>query len=128
MVEQSLDPRALGNRSLLADPRGGEIKDRVNDIKKRQKFRPFAPAILEEHVHEYFTMPGGITESYMQAVAICRKPQEFPAIIHADGTSRVQTVTQKEAPGFYNLIKKFYDETGCPNVIKYKFKHLQGES
>jgi carbamoyltransferase len=120
-------PRALGNRSLLADPRGGEIKDRVNDIKKRQKFRPFAPAILEEHVHEYFTMPGGITESpYMQAVAICRKPQEFPAIIHADGTSRVQTVTQKEAPGFYNLIKKFYDQTGCPMLLNTSL-NIKGE-
>ena len=120
-------PRALGNRSLLADPRGGEIKDRVNDIKKRQKFRPFAPAILEEHVHEYFTMPGGITDSpYMQAVAICRKPQEFPAIIHADGTSRVQTVTQKEAPGFYNLIKKFYDQTGCPMLLNTSL-NIKGE-
>ena len=120
-------PRALGNRSLLADPRGGAIKDRVNDIKKRQKFRPFAPAILEEHVHDYFTMPGGVTSSpYMQAVAICRKPQEFPAIIHADGTSRVQTVTQKEAPGFYNLIKKFYDETGCPMLLNTSL-NIKGE-
>ena len=62
----------------------------------------------------------------MQAVAICRKPQEFPAIIHADGTSRVQTVTQKEAPGFYNLIKKFYDETGCPMLLNTSL-NIKGE-
>ena len=120
-------PRALGNRSLLADPRGIKIKDRVNEIKKRQKFRPFAPAILEEYVHDYFVMPGGITSSpYMQAVAICRKPQEFPAIIHADGTSRVQTVTQKEAPGFYKLIKQFYDQTGCPMLLNTSL-NIKGE-
>ena len=66
--------------------------------KNDKSLDPCCPAILEEHVHEYFTMPGGITASpYMQAVAICRKPQEFP-IIHADGTPCVQTVTQKEAP------------------------------
>ena len=63
-------PRALGNRSLLADPRGPEIKDQVNEIKRRQKFRPFAPVILEEHVHDYFDMPRGWTDSrYMQVVA-----------------------------------------------------------
>lgn len=109
-------PRALGNRSLLADPRGTEIKDRVNKYKKRQEFRPFAPAILEEHVNEYFDMPYP-TSSYMQFIAKCKKPDEFPAIIHADGTSRVQTVNEKEYPDFYKLIKSFYDKTGCPIVL-----------
>ena len=109
-------PRALGNRSLLADPRGSEIKDRVNKYKKRQKFRPFAPAILEEHVNEYFDMPYP-TSSYMQFVAKCKKPEEFPAIIHADGTSRVQTVNEKEYPDFYKLIQSFYIKTGCPIVL-----------
>ena len=86
-------PRALGNRSLLADPRGAEIKGKVNDIKRRQQFRPFAPVILEEHVHSYFVLPSGWDNSrYMQIVSTCRYPDLFPAIVHVDGTSRVQTV------------------------------------
>ena len=76
-------PRALGNRSLLADPRGPDIKERVNDIKRRQQFRPFAPVILEEHVDMYFDMPRGFDHSrYMQVIARCRHPHIFPAIIH----------------------------------------------
>lgn len=111
-------PRALGHRSLLADPRGPEIKDTVNEIKRRQKFRPFAPAILEEHVHDYFDMPAGITASpYMQFVAKCTRPDEFPAIIHADGTSRVQTVSKTDSPGFRRLLEEWYKETGCPMLV-----------
>lgn len=111
-------PRALGNRSLLADPRGGDIKDRMNAIKKRQKFRPFAPVILKEHCDEYFEMPlKGLQSPYMQFVAKCKKPEEFPAIIHADGTSRVQTVTQEQHPGLYELLSKFYKKTGCPMLV-----------
>ena len=103
-------PRALGNRSLLADPRGDEIKDKVNAIKRRQEFRPFAPAILEEDVHEYFTMP--VRRSpYMQFIAVCKYPDEFPAIVHKDGTSRVQTVNEKDNPGFYNLLKSWKEKT-----------------
>jgi carbamoyltransferase len=111
-------PRALGHRSLLADPRGSEIKDTVNAIKRRQKFRPFAPAILEEHVHEYFDMPEGIDSSpFMQFVAECKRPEEFPAIIHADGTSRVQTVGVNDSPGFRKLLENWYQETGCPMLL-----------
>ena len=111
-------PRALGHRSLLADPRGPEIKDQVNEIKRRQKFRPFAPAILEEHVHDYFDMPAGITASpYMQFVARCKKPEEFPAIIHHDGTSRVQTVSKDDSRGFRKLLEDWYSLTGCPMLL-----------
>lgn len=111
-------PRALGNRSLLADPRGGDIKDRMNAIKKRQKFRPFAPVILAEHCDEYFEMPQkGLQSPYMQFVARCKKPDEFPAIIHADGTSRVQTVTKEQHPGLHELLTKFYKKTGCPMLV-----------
>jgi carbamoyltransferase len=111
-------PRALGNRSLLADPRGGDIKDRMNAIKKRQKFRPFAPVILEEHVHNYFDMPTPDSSSpYMQFVARCRHPDLFPAIIHADGTSRVQTVNKTQHPGLYELLSEFYAKTGCPMLV-----------
>jgi carbamoyltransferase len=111
-------PRALGHRSLLADPRGSEIKDKVNEIKRRQKFRPFAPAILEEYVHDYFDMPQGITASpYMQFVAKCKQPDLFPAIIHADGTSRVQTVSKDDSPGFRRLLEEWHRETGCPMLV-----------
>jgi carbamoyltransferase len=109
-------PRALGHRSLLADPRGNDIKNKVNAIKKRQKFRPFAPAILAEYAHEYFHMP--TTESpYMQYTALCKRPLEFPAIIHADGTSRVQTVSKTDSPYFYEFLQEWYSETGCPMIL-----------
>jgi carbamoyltransferase len=111
-------PRALGNRSLCADPRGGEIKDRMNEIKKRQKFRPFAPMILQEYVHEYFEMPGNISYApYMQFVARCKKPEEFPAIIHADGTSRVQTVNATDHPDLYKLLTEWHKISGCPMLV-----------
>jgi carbamoyltransferase len=110
-------PRALGNRSLLADPRGEDIKDRVNAIKQRQEFRPFAPAILEELTDMYFAMPRGWTNSrYMQVVARCRHPQLYPAIIHRDGTSRVQTVPADGSP-FRQLLELWYDRTGCPMLL-----------
>ena len=110
-------PRALGNRSLLADPRGNDIKDQVNAIKQRQEFRPFGPAILEEHVDMYFDMPPGWSNSrYMQVVARCRHPSHYPAIIHRDGTSRIQTVPKDESP-FRKLLELWYAETGCPMLL-----------
>ena len=109
-------PRALGHRSLLADPRGDDIKDKVNIIKKRQKFRPFAPAILAEHAHEYFHMPTTETP-YMQYTSHCKHPLAFPAIVHADGTSRVQTVTKTDSPRFHKFLEEWYHETGCPMVL-----------
>jgi len=109
-------PRALGNRSLIADPRGDDIKDRVNVIKKRQKFRPFAPSVLEEHAHDIFDLPVN-RASYMQFTAKCKYPKKYPAICHVDGTSRVQTINRKENRGYYDLIKRFYKETGCPMVL-----------
>ena len=111
-------PRALGNRSLLADPRGNEIKDRVNEIKRRQKFRPFAPVILAEHVHEYFDVPSGWSDtSYMQVVAHCRRPDLFPAIVHVDGTSRIQTVARNSTSGIRELLEKWYVMTDCPMLL-----------
>ena len=109
-------PRALGNRSLLADPRGETIKDEVNKIKHRQEFRPFAPAVLEEHAHLLFDMPVRKSQ-YMQFVAKCKYPKRYPAICHVDGTSRVQTVSKDDNPDFYKLIKSFYNKTGCPMVL-----------
>jgi carbamoyltransferase len=119
-------PRALGNRSLLADPRGTEIKDKVNEIKRRQKFRPFAPIILEEHVDNYFDMPNGFDNSrYMQTIARCRHPDLFPAIVHADGTSRVQTVS-KDGSGIRELLEKWYILTGCPMLLNTSL-NVRGE-
>jgi carbamoyltransferase len=110
-------PRALGNRSLLADPRGNDIKDQVNAIKQRQQFRPFAPAILEELCDMYFDMPAGWSNSrYMQVVARCRVPELFPAIVHADRTSRVQTVP-KDGSKFRELLELWYARTGCPMLL-----------
>ena len=119
-------PRALGNRSLLADPRGPEIKDKVNEIKRRQKFRPFAPIILEEHVHEYFNMPRGWNDSrYMQVIATCRHPDLYPAIVHHDGTSRVQTVP-KDGSGIRQLLEAWYEKTGCPMLLNTSL-NIRGE-
>jgi carbamoyltransferase len=119
-------PRALGNRSLLADPRNAEIKSRVNAIKHRQQFRPFAPAILEEHVADYFVMPRAWTQSaYMQTVAHCRQPRQYPAIVHVDGTSRVQTVPN-DGSGFRRLLETWHQATGCPMLLNTSL-NIRGE-
>ena len=119
-------PRALGNRSLLADPRGRDIKDRVNAIKRRQQFRPFAPAILEEHVDDYFDMPSGfVTSRYMQVVGRCRHPDVYPAIVHRDGTSRIQTVAA-DGSGFRRLLEAWYARTGCPMLLNTSL-NIRGE-
>lgn len=119
-------PRALGNRSLLADPRGHDIKDRVNEIKQRQRFRPFAPVILEELAPDYFDMPRGFELCrYMQAVARCREPELFPAICHVDGTSRVQTVPA-DGSGIRQLLEQWYLLTGCPMLLNTSL-NIRGE-
>lgn len=119
-------PRALGNRSLLADPRGPDIKDQVNAIKRRQKFRPFAPVILEELADRYFAMPRGWHHNrYMQSTADCRDPDLFPAVIHVDGSSRVQTVPQ-DGSGIRKLLEAWYDCTGCPMLLNTSL-NIRGE-
>lgn len=117
-------PRALGNRSLLADPRGPDIKDKVNNIKQREQFRPFAPVILEELANDYFEMP--ISQSrYMQFVANCKYPEKFPAIVHYDDTSRVQTVP-KNGSGIRELLEKWFVITGCPMLLNTSL-NIKGE-
>jgi carbamoyltransferase len=119
-------PRALGNRSLLADPRGPEIKDQVNEIKRRQKFRPFAPVILEEHAQDIFAMPRGFESSpYMQCVAVCNEPDRYPAIVHADLTSRVQTVP-RDGSGIRRLLEEWFVLTGCPMLLNTSL-NIRGE-
>ena len=119
-------PRALGNRSLLADPRGAKIKNQVNAIKRRQKFRPFAPVILAELADDYFDIePGWHSHDYMQSVAHCRQPDVYPAICHVDGTSRVQTV-EKDGSGIRQLLEAWYKQTGCPMLLNTSL-NIRGE-
>jgi carbamoyltransferase len=119
-------PRALGNRSLLADPRGREIKDQVNEIKRRQKFRPFAPVILEEHAQDIFDMPRGFESNpYMQCTAVCNEPDRYPAIVHRDQTSRVQTVP-RDGSGIRRLLEEWFVLTGCPMLLNTSL-NIRGE-
>jgi len=118
-------PRALGTRSLLADPRGTDIKDRVNEIKRRQKFRPFAPMVLEEHADRIFHMHGDVNP-YMQGTYSCKEPDLYPAIVHADGTSRVQTVGRNDHPGVRQLLEKWYVLTDCPMLLNTSL-NIKGE-
>ena len=109
-------PRALGNRSILADPRDAKMKDILNEkIKHRESFRPFAPSILEEYVFEYFDID--ITSPYMLLVAPVKKPEKIPAVTHVDGTGRLQTVSKQSNPLYYALINEYYKITGVPVVI-----------
>ncbi len=116
-------PRALGNRSILADPRGDDVKDLVNTIKHRESFRPFAPAILAEHAGDYFT---GYTGPYMQYTSTCKRPDKFPAIVHYDDTSRVQTVSTTDNSGFRKLLERWYADTGCPMLLNTSL-NIKGE-
>jgi carbamoyltransferase len=109
-------PRALGNRSILADPRPADMRDRVNVIKGREKFRPFAPVIRQERAAEFFELPQEETP-YMQFTARCRQPAAFPAIIHHDGTSRVQTVRREQHPLLYALLEAWEESSGCPILL-----------
>jgi len=104
-------PRALGNRSLLGDPRY-DIKDTVNDIKRRQKFRPFAPAILEEYAEEYFEGP---MNEYMQFVA--KAKHDYSSVTHVDGTARVQIVKKDCSSAIRSILEEWYNRTSCPMLL-----------
>ena len=109
-------PRALGNRSILADPRNGEMKEILNEkIKHRESFRPFAPSVLEEYTSEYFDIE--IPAPYMLMVANVKQPEKIPAVTHVDGTSRLQTVGKDTNPLYHELISEFYAITNVPILI-----------
>ena len=109
-------PRALGNRSILADPRNPEMKNILNEkIKHRESFRPFAPSILEEFVSEFFELD--IPSPYMLLVAKVKKPEIIPAVTHIDGTGRLQSVSKDVNLLYHNLINEFYKITGVPAII-----------
>ena len=108
-------PRALGNRSILADPRDPNIKDKVNKIKQRELFRPFAPVVMEECASKWFDMD--FTSPYMQYTVKCLQPNLIPSVVHEDGTSRVQTVNRYQHRGLWRVLNKFYLQTGVPVLL-----------
>jgi carbamoyltransferase len=121
--------RALGNRSILADPRRSGVKDLVNAaVKYRESFRPFAPAILAERVHEFFYAEPAGKAPFMERVYQFRAEMrdKVPAVVHVDGSGRLQSVERQHNPRFYDLIKEFEGLTGVPIVLNTSF-NLNGE-
>ncbi len=118
-------PRALGNRSLISDPRGLDVKSKVNKIKKRELFRPFAPVVMQQYAKDYFDLAYPHSP-YMQYVAKCKRPDLIPAVCHADEISRVQTLTRTQNKVFYDLMQKFYQKTGCPLLLNTSL-NIKGE-
>lgn len=109
-------PRALGNRSLLADPRKADMKDKINlQVKRREWYRPFAPSVMAEHCSSWFDLEG--ESPFMLLIAKVKRPEEIPAVTHVDGTARVQTVTQESNPFFYSILSEFHSLTGVPIVL-----------
>jgi len=120
--ESEFGPRALGHRSILADPRGAETKDVLNArVKHRESFRPFAPAVLEQQASEYFEL--GVASPYMLLVAPVREEKRsvVPAIVHVDGSARVQTLTREANGIFFDLVAAFFARTGVPVVLNTSF-------
>ena len=115
-------PRALGARSIIADPRRSDAKELLNSkIKRRESFRPFAPSILKEYVSEYFEVVDEVP--FMEKVFPIKKEKQhlIPAVTHADGTGRLQTVDKQIAPRYYQLIETFRQKTGVPILLNTSF-------
>ncbi|HEU0253829.1 MAG TPA: carbamoyltransferase C-terminal domain-containing protein, partial [Pyrinomonadaceae bacterium] len=115
-------PRALGNRSIVVDPRRAEMKDILNDrIKKREPFRPFAPSILEERVGDYFEQTHPAPTMLMVYQIKEERRQEIPAVTHVDGSGRLQTVSREVNERYYQLISDFAALTGVPVILNTSF-------
>jgi carbamoyltransferase len=113
---------------LLFDPTFEDGKDFVNQVKRREYFRPFAGSILHEHAHEWFDMRGLDESPFMMYAMNCNEgyAEKIPSIIHVDGTCRIQTVKREQNPHYYDLINEFYKESGVPIVFNTSF-NLGGE-
>ena len=114
--------RALGNRSILADPRSPNMKDIINEkVKHRQWFRPFAPSILRDDVSDWFELD--VDSPYMTTVIKFKEEvrDKVPAVVHFDGSARLQTVTENDNKWYYNFIKKFKEKTSVPIVLNTSF-------
>jgi carbamoyltransferase len=115
-------PRALGNRSILADPRGANTKQTINEkIKRRESFRPFAPSVLLEDAATYFEISQELPYMEMVVPVIQSKRDLLPAVTHVDGTARVQTVSKEQNPDYYQLISCFKKKTGIPILLNTSF-------
>ena len=112
-------PRALGNRSVLYDPRDSGALRKVNAAKNRQWWRPFAASVLEEYAADWFEMLTLKSSPYMMyAIPVKEDKKELiPGVVHVDGTCRIQTVTEEQNYHYYHLIKTFYEETGIPMLF-----------
>lgn len=122
-----IGPRALGHRSILADPRNKDMKDIINSrVKFREAFRPFAPSVLWEHQTDYFDL--AIPNPYMLMACDIHKDkwEAIPSVTHVDGTGRVQTVMKDLAPRFHELIEEFYKITDVPVLLNTSF-NIKGE-
>ena len=122
-------PRALGNRSIMFDPRHPNAKQIVNDVKKREYYRPFACTVMLEHAHDYFEMLQLPESPWMSYAIQCKEKalKDIPTLVHADNTCRIQTVTEEQNENYYNLIKGFYERTGVPIIFNTSF-NLGGEA
>jgi carbamoyltransferase len=123
-----LGPRALGQRSILCDPRRSDAKEILSRrVKMREAFRPFAPAVLLEHAPEWFEFGGTSAESQFM-LRVCEvkraRREEVPAVVHVDGTGRLQTLTQETNGRFYELVKRFYERTGVPILLNTSFNRM----
>jgi carbamoyltransferase len=122
-------PRALGSRSLVADPRNPKMKEIINaKVKFREAFRPFAPSVVKERATEYFDMPAGLDAPFMLLVPPVRPEKRgiIPAVTHEDGSGRVQTVTEEQNGRYYRLVRAFGELTGVPVVLNTSF-NVRGE-
>jgi carbamoyltransferase len=118
-------PRALGSRSILADPRHPEMRDRINAmVKKREAFRPFAPSVVEEKMREHFDIdhPSPFMIETCQVISSL----DLPAITHVDGSARIQSVNSEVNPLYADLIREFEKLTGCPIILNTSF-NVRGE-
>jgi carbamoyltransferase len=127
--ESEWGPRALGNRSIMFDPRHWDAKNIVNGVKQREDYRPFAGTVMAEHAHEYFEMLQ-LPDSPWMSFAIQAKKKAYkdiPTLVHADGTCRIQTVTREQNKNYYDLIERFYKVTDVPIIFNTSF-NLGGDS